>query len=67
MKKFAVINNDMVSNIIIADSIEDAELATNASCVEYTDSDYVYIGQKYTENGFEPIVQQSINTNSKEK
>jgi hypothetical protein len=67
MKKFAVIDNEMVSNLIIADTIEDAELATNKKCVEINDNDFVYINQRYTENKFEQIIQQPININLEEK
>ena len=36
MKYFAVLNEDVVVNIIHADSLEVAEKATNAECIEYT-------------------------------
>lgn len=42
--KFAVIKNNTVTNVIIADSIEIAELVTGATCVK---SDVATIGATY--------------------
>ena len=38
MATYAVISGDTVTNCIVADTQADAELATGATCVEYTDS-----------------------------
>ena len=44
MATFAVLTNSVVSNVIVADSKEIAEEATNATCIEYTETDTVNIG-----------------------
>lgn len=36
--KFAVIHNDIVTNLIVADSLEIAQEVTNTTCVEYDDN-----------------------------
>jgi hypothetical protein len=56
MSNFAVILNNKVCNVIIADSKQDAELATGLDCVEYNTDTLVWIGQTYDENGFEQEV-----------
>lgn len=43
---FAVIKNNIVTNVIIADSLEIAELVTGATCVK---SDVAAIGAAYDE------------------
>lgn len=45
--KFAVLNNNIVENIIIADSREDAEIVTRATCIEYTDENLAAVGWTY--------------------
>ena len=47
MATFAVIQNDTVTNVIVADTQADAELATGATCVEYTDANPAGIGWTY--------------------
>ena len=48
MANFAVLSNNLVSNIIISDSVEDAEAATNSTCVGYDPtSQSVGIGWTY--------------------
>jgi hypothetical protein len=47
MAKFAILENNIVINIIIADSKEIAEEATGLSAVEYTDENTAKIGQTY--------------------
>lgn len=47
MAKFAVINGDKVTNIIVADTVEIAQEVTGQSCVEYTDFNEVSIGYTY--------------------
>jgi hypothetical protein len=46
MAKFAVLNGNRISNIIIADTKEIAESITNATCIEILDSNvgfgYIY-------------------------
>ena len=45
MSKFAILGNDTVINIVIADSLEEVSRLGNA--VEYTDENPAYIGGKY--------------------
>lgn len=44
MANYAVIQNDAVTNIIVADSKEIAEEVTNLTCIEYTEENPVGIG-----------------------
>jgi hypothetical protein len=53
MVNFAVITGNQVTNVIVAETKEDAELVTNAECVEYTDSNpagigWIWDGKKFT-------------------
>lgn len=52
MKIFAVITGQSVSNLIVADSIENAELATNSKCVEIPENSSVGIGYEYIDEQF---------------
>jgi hypothetical protein len=47
MATFAVLSGDLVANTIVADTLENAELATNSVCVEYTDDNPAGIGFTY--------------------
>jgi hypothetical protein len=47
MATFAVIGGDRVINTIVADTLEDAQLVTNAICVEYTAENPTGIGEIY--------------------
>jgi hypothetical protein len=47
MATFAVLSGDLVANTIVADTLENAELATNSVCVEYTDENPAGIGFTY--------------------
>ena len=51
MTNYAVINNDLVVNIIVADSKEIAEEATGKLCIECTNQP-VYIGMLYQDENF---------------
>ena len=53
MAKFAVIENNIVVNVIIADSLEMAEAATEKQCVEYTDENPAVIGKGWDGTTFE--------------
>jgi hypothetical protein len=54
MKRYAVLDNDTVTNVIIAASQDIAELATGSSCVLVTnDTKEPYIGLKYVDGVFE--------------
>ena len=53
MAKYAVIFENIVQNVIIADSKEVAEEVTGLTCVEYTDENPAIIGLKYIDGVFE--------------
>ena len=50
MKTYAVIQNNKVINVIVADSKEIAEEVTNSICIEYTDENPAGIGWTYDES-----------------
>lgn len=53
MKTFAAINNQIVVNCIVADSLENAEQVTGLECVEYDiNSTQVEIGCTYIDETF---------------
>lgn len=64
MLNFAVINNNIVENVIVADTKEIAELVTNKTCVEYTESNPAGIGWTYENGKFiappQPIIEEII-------
>jgi hypothetical protein len=45
--KFAVMSNNLVTNIIVADTLEIAEAVTNQNCIPYTDETPVGINWSY--------------------
>lgn len=47
MANFAVLFEDIVTNVIVANTLEDAELATNSVCVESTEDNPAGIGFSY--------------------
>jgi hypothetical protein len=49
---YAVISNNDVINLIVADSKEIAEEVTGLTCVEYTDEDRLEIGMLYQDGVF---------------
>jgi hypothetical protein len=49
----AVIENGMVENIIVCDSVELAEEITGKECVEYTDQNPAFIGFGWDGTTFE--------------
>ena len=62
MATFAVMAEGIVTNVVLADSLADAEAGTNATCVEYTESNPAGIGWKYDGVNFiapiiEPVVE----------
>jgi hypothetical protein len=59
MANFAVIKDNKVENIIVADSKAIAEEVTGATCVAYTDEDRPHIGLGYSKGVFEqPAVEE---------
>ena len=51
--KFAVISGNLVTDIIVADTLEIAEEVSNLLCVEYTDENPAIIGLSYDGTKFE--------------
>lgn len=49
MAYFAVMSGNTVSNVIVADTLADAEAATNATCIEYTETNPAGIGNVWDE------------------
>ena len=47
MATFAILSGDLVTNVIVADTLENAELATNSVCVEYTEDNHAGVGYSY--------------------
>ena len=47
MKKFAVIEENVVINLIVADNKEIAESATGFLCVEYAEEEIIHKGYVY--------------------
>lgn len=61
---FAVIENGIVENTIIADSKEIAEQLTGKTCVAYTDSNIAHIGYGYDGTTFEqPVLEELTGDN----
>lgn len=62
---FAIIENNLVENIIVAESKTVAEQITGKTCVEYTDANPAHIGLGYDGTTFEQppvvIVEESTN------
>jgi hypothetical protein len=59
MATFAVIDNNTVTNIIVADTKEIAEQVTGLTCIEYTDENPAGIGYTYDgENFIAPVVEE---------
>jgi hypothetical protein len=52
MANFAVINEGLVENCIVADSNEIAEEITGKTCIEYNEEDVVGIGFTYSDGVF---------------
>jgi hypothetical protein len=64
MANYAVMNGDIVENIIVADSLEIAETVTEKTCVEYNTNNpagigWTYDGKKFvaptTESNTDPV------------
>lgn len=47
MANYAVIKDDVVNNVIVADTKEIAETVTGLTCIEYTDENPAGIGWSY--------------------
>ena len=53
---FAVIENDVVQNLIVADTKKIAEEVTGLTCVKYSEDEYPHIGLGYVDGVFEQPV-----------
>jgi hypothetical protein len=61
MATFAVLDKSIVVNVIVADSKEIAEEATNATCIEYTEENPAGIGWTRRDNEWiAPVVETVI-------
>ena len=61
MANFAVIKDGVVTNVIVADTKEIAELVTGLTCVEYTEEKPAGIGWTYDGSVFTPPAVQETN------
>ena len=52
MKNFAVIENNIVTNIIVCDDITTAQEITKKNCIEYTDENPAYLNGEYKNGVF---------------
>ena len=50
---FAIISGNLVTDIIVADTLEIAEAVSNFPCVEYTNENPAIIGLSYVDGVFE--------------
>ena len=67
MKTFAVMLENKVINVIVANSKEDAELVSNSICIEYTDENPAGIG--WTHDGVNfvaPVVVEAVSEETPE-
>jgi hypothetical protein len=65
MATYAVINNGIVENVIVAESLEIAEQIVSFTCVEYTDQNPAGIGWTYDGKKFiapEPTTESDTDT-----
>jgi hypothetical protein len=66
MATFAVIKDNVVVNIILADTLEDAEQSTNSVCIEYTNEFPAGIGWTFNGETFDrpqpPVVESTQET-----
>lgn len=49
MAYFAVLSGNIVNNVIVANTLEDAQLVVGSQCIEYTDENPAGIGYIYNE------------------
>ena len=49
MATFAHVENNYVVNVLVANNLADAEIATNGLCVEYTNEEPAGVGWQYDE------------------
>jgi hypothetical protein len=56
MANYAVIQDGIVTNVIVAESKEIAELVTGLTCVEYTQENPAGIGWSYDGTNFTALI-----------
>jgi hypothetical protein len=61
MKNFAVLNNSIVENIIVCESLELAEAVIGKTCVEYTSENPAHIGLGYDGTTFQQPTKPEVN------
>ena len=62
MKTFAVMSGNSVINIIVADTKEVAEEATNATCIEFNEINSASIGWQHDGEKFiPPVIEEPTN------
>jgi hypothetical protein len=59
MKTFAIIENNKVSNVVVAETLEDAQFVFGDKCVEYTAENPAGIGWDYNGATFEQPVEEA--------
>jgi len=65
MAIFAVIPTEQITNVIVAETLEIAEMVTGVNCVEIPEGSFAGIGWGYKNNKFiEPLEQNETNTDS---
>ena len=66
MKTFAIIEDQVVVNVIVAESLEIANAITGFDCVEYTEANPAHIGLTYDGESFEqpPVEVADVPTDS---
>jgi hypothetical protein len=64
MATFAVIENNIVTNTILAETLADAKLGSGKTCVEYTELNLASIGWTYdgTTNTFTAPIETPVST-----
>lgn len=61
MATYAVLSENIVTNVIVADSKEIAETVTRSECIEYTDENPGLIGDTWDGTNFvSPVIEEPI-------
>jgi hypothetical protein len=67
MATFAALSGNQVNNIIVANTLEDAELVTGSTCIQYENNNParigdIYDGTKFITPVFEPTTESDTDT-----
>ena len=57
MSHYAKVEDGIVTNVIVADTKEVAEMVTGLTCIEYTNENRVSIGWTYNGSTFEQLTE----------